>query len=72
VPNTVAEELLLDRLTTTPEEPAGPVRVAVPVEELPPSTDEGFKATESSEAAEIVKVAVGELPFKLAVIVEVV
>lgn len=40
------EVLLVDRVTTTPPVAAGPVRVTVPVEELPPVTLAGLKDTE--------------------------
>ena len=39
------EGLLLVRLTATPPIGAGPLRVTVPVEELPPLTDVGDKAS---------------------------
>jgi hypothetical protein len=38
--------LLLERLTTAPPVGAGPLRVTVPVEELPPVTETGFRDTE--------------------------
>ena len=40
--------LLLDKVTVTPPVGAGAVRVAVPVEELPPCTAVGFTDTEPS------------------------
>jgi hypothetical protein len=46
LPGTWAEELLLDRVTTAPPVGAAPVRVTVPVEELPPVTLAGLRDTE--------------------------
>lgn len=56
-PGTLAAELPLARETTTPEEPAGPLSVAVPVEELPPVTVEGFRLSDAREGGVIVRVA---------------
>lgn len=41
-----ADELLFARVTTLPPAGAGPLNVTVPVEELPPLTVVGFRATE--------------------------
>jgi hypothetical protein len=49
--------LLLDRVTTAPPTGAGPFSITVPVEELPPSTDEGLRLTEMSAGAVTVKLA---------------
>jgi hypothetical protein len=43
---TWADELLLDSVTTAPPVGAAPVRVTVPVEELPPMTLAGLRDTE--------------------------
>lgn len=40
--------LLLDRVTTAPPVGAGPLRVTVPVDPLPPTTLTGFNVTEAS------------------------
>jgi hypothetical protein len=49
---TVATDvLLLVIVTTAPLPGAGPFRVTVPVDELPPRTDAGFSVTELSVAA---------------------
>ena len=40
---TVAAALLLVRVTTAPPDGAGPLRVTVPVEGLPPVTEVGFR-----------------------------
>jgi len=42
VAGTAAAALLLERLTTVPPEPAGPARVTVPVDVLPPGTEVGL------------------------------
>ncbi len=56
LPGTWADELLLDRVTTVPPVGAGPVRVTVPVEELPPVTLAGLRDTEPTTT-------VGEPPY---------
>lgn len=45
---TVAADELLERLTTAPLPGAAPLRVTVPVEEVPPVTLVGFSVTEDS------------------------
>jgi hypothetical protein len=47
---TVAEALLLERLTVNPPTPAGSVRVTVPVAGTPPRVDVGLTATDASAA----------------------
>ncbi len=54
----VALVLLELSATTLPPGPAGPVRVAVPVEPVPPMTDVGLTETLDSVAGVIVSVAV--------------
>jgi hypothetical protein len=50
--------LLLVRVTTAPPDGAGPVKVTVPVDEVPPITEAGLRLTEVSAAAVTVRVAV--------------
>jgi hypothetical protein len=50
--------LLLESETTAPPDGAGPFRVTVPAEEMPPITEVGFSVTEFSVAAVTVRVAV--------------
>jgi len=57
VAGTLADGLLLDKATVVPPGPAGPLRVAAPVEELPPVTVAGFKLREANVAAEMVRLA---------------
>ena len=49
---------MLDRLTTTPPAGAGPLKVTVPVEEIPPTTDVGFLLIELREVGFTVSVLV--------------
>ena len=53
-----AAVLLLDRVTVIPAAGAGPVKVTVPVEDVPPVTVAGLTLTEVSEAAVTVRDAV--------------
>jgi len=57
-PVTVALALFDDRLTTVPLGPAGPFRVTVPLDVLPPTTEVGERVTLIREAALTVSVAV--------------
>ena len=57
-----ADVLLLVRVTTAPPDGDGPVKVTVPVEEVPPVTEPGFRPTEASAAAVTVRVAVFVTP----------
>jgi len=57
-----AAVLLLDRVTTAPPAGAGPFSLAVPVDELPPSTDVGLRLTELSTAAVTVRLAFRVVP----------
>jgi len=58
-----AVALLLERVTVAPPDGAGPFRVTVPVELLPPVTDVGFSVTEDRVTAGFtVKVAVRLVP----------
>lgn len=53
-----AAVLLLERVTTAPPDGAGPLRVTVPVEEVPPITEVGLTVTALAVAAVTVSVAV--------------
>jgi len=64
---TVVKEL--ERLTTTPALPAGPFRVTIPVEGLPPVTAVGLRLSEVSITGLIVKIAVRVLVATVALIV---
>ena len=57
-----ADVLLLVRVTTAPPDGAGPVKVTVPVDEVPPITELGLRLTEVSAAAVTVRVAVFVTP----------
>lgn len=50
VEGTVAFALLLVSDTIVPPLVPGPFRVTVPVDEFPPTTDEGFRVTETTDA----------------------
>lgn len=70
---TVATEvLLLESATTAPPADAGPVRVTVPVEELPPVVLDGFNVSEVRTGGSTVIVAVCVTPPNAAVITAVV
>jgi hypothetical protein len=53
-----AAVLLLESMTTAPADGAGPFKVTVPADELPPITEVGLRLTELRVAAVTVKVAV--------------
>ena len=53
-----AAVLLLERLTTAPPVGAGPFRVTLPVEEVPPITLVGFRVTDKRMAGFTVSEAV--------------
>lgn len=52
-----AEVMLLERVTAMPPDGAGPFRVTVPVELVPPVTVVGFKDRELTEGGLMVSVA---------------
>lgn len=54
---TVAAALLLDSVTTAPPEGAGPLRVTVPTEAVPPVTLGGFNDTDKSAGGLMVRMA---------------
>jgi len=58
----VIAELPLERATVTLVGPARPLSVTVPIEVLPPTTDDGLKLTEARVAGVIVNVAVWLYP----------
>ena len=57
LPGTAAAVLLSVNVTIAPPVGAGPVRVTVPVELLPPMTAVGFKATDRTTGGFTVRVA---------------
>jgi hypothetical protein len=65
----VADALLDASVTTKPPAGAAADNVTVPVLDAPPATDVGFKETDVSDAAVIVRLAVCEAPDNVAVIV---
>ena len=66
VAGTTASVLLLTRVMTTPEVGAGPDRVTVPVEEMPPTTVVGFNVRLERTAGVMVRVAVFDVEPKVA------
>jgi hypothetical protein len=69
---TVAFGLLLERATVIPPAGADPLRVAVPVDELPPTTDAGLSETpDSARAGVIVSAAVFVTPLYASLMVAV-
>jgi hypothetical protein len=69
VAGTVTEGLLLDKVTTKPVAGAALVRVTVPVEDVPPTTDVGFRVTVETFGAVIARVAFAVLAALVAVTV---
>ena len=57
-----AAELLLDRVTTAPPVGAGWVSVTVPVDEVPPTTEVGLRATVLRTPDNTVKLALWVAP----------
>ncbi len=57
-----AAVLLLDNVTVDPPDGARPVNVTVPVEEVPPVTEDGTRVTALRVGAETVRVADLETP----------
>ena len=53
-----ADVLLLERVITAPPVGAGPLRVTVPAEDVPPITDRGLRPTELRIAGVTASVAV--------------
>ncbi len=66
---TVAAELLLLSLTTIPPFEAGPLKVAVPVDEAPPVSESGLRLIESNPGGITVSVAASCTPLYVAVII---
>lgn len=64
-----ATELLSDNVTTVPAEGAGPFRVTVPVEEVPPVTVDGLRVTDVRAGRLTVKLAFLVVPLSAAEIV---
>jgi len=69
VAGTVAFVLFELKLTATPDDPAGPVRVMVPVVEVPPTTADGLIVMVEMPGGLIVRVVVWLVPFSVPVIV---
>ena len=72
VDGTVALELFELRVMTAPPVGAGPFKVTVAVEEVPPFTEVGASVSELRDAAAMLRVALAEVPARLAVSVAVV
>ena len=62
VDGTVAEPMLLDNWMTVPPLGAGPVRVTVPEEDVPPTTVVGLSETDDSVGGLMVKGAERVIP----------
>jgi len=65
----VADAVVLDRATFTPPDGAGPVKVTVPAEEVPPATLVGFTLTDANTGGLIVSVTVTTTAPKVALTV---
>ena len=61
VEGTVADDRFEDKLMTVPVEPAGPLRVTVPVEAVPPKTEVGETLSAERTAGTTVKIAVTDV-----------
>jgi hypothetical protein len=72
VAGVVAMGSLDDKLTTAPPVPAGPVRVTVPVDGVPPTTEAGLSVTLRGTGVVMVRVSASETVPSFAVIVAVV
>jgi len=69
VDDVLALVLLEVTVTVSPPAGAGPFRVKVPVEDVPPITEAGLTVTPVRVAGLMVRVAVTDVPFRVAVIV---
>lgn len=72
VDGTLALKLFELRVMAVPPVRAGPFKVTVAVEEVPPFTDVGVSVSELRDAAAMLRVALAEVPARLAVSVAVV
>ena len=69
VPNTAAADVLLESVIFRPPIGAGPLIFTDPREFAPPTTELGARFREVREGARIVRVALADPPFKVAVMV---
>jgi hypothetical protein len=67
--NTIAEDVLLESVTFNPPDGAGLLSFTVPTELAPPATVLGIRVREIRLGALIVRVALADPPFSVAVIV---
>ena len=63
--STVAAELLLDSFTVIPPVGAAPLRLTVPVEDVPPVTELGLSVTAVSDGGMRVRAVVTVTPFQV-------